>query len=583
MTPPENPAELVGTITPMGLMVDLDLLIARLGGRKTLAAFLRKLTVVETPQPGRPKSFARKKRTGFRYVGRRLCLPRVKAPVLFGRVLGRLATEPMARPREVPPDRWWLKVPFYVYQEAAAEYVCRPLGPLGPGGGGSAYVEMGTGMGKSRFAMAVAARCAGPVFVVVPTKIIRVQWLEEFAEVFPHLRCGSYVNPPKNSKKIPPGPDTHDVVVGIVNTVRVKKPGFFQGYSLVVLDEAHEFHSPKNIQVLWLAQGAPRVLGLSATPGDRIDGLDRVVYHFLGKPIRAKDDIPDFDISDVSFRGRVREVEYKGDPDFCETMLTAAGTPCAIGTIGNIVGDPARLRLAAAEVERLLRLHETEPPESLREMGLGPRPEEDATEKHPEGEVRRHGVFVFAELRDYLPALRDAILERVPPQELFVPELGDAKRDPSDPVVLRGGSTEGDLGDARSARVVLTTYGYSRRGVSLTDMTAMLLATPRRNGLRQILGRITRRGSDESIIRTIVDLKDVRTSLKSQSTTRRKVYKEKEYPIARVKVKFEDCSPGVPYTAPGTSDEAFVWEPDAPGAEGDDEDAPVDPLRVFGD
>ena len=62
----------------------------------------------------------------------------------------------------------------------------------------------------------VAARCRVPTLIVVPTKAIREQWLDELAEVFPRLRCGSYVNPPKRSRKIPPTAETHDVAFGLV-------------------------------------------------------------------------------------------------------------------------------------------------------------------------------------------------------------------------------------------------------------------------------------------------------------------------------------------------------------------------------
>jgi hypothetical protein len=58
-------------------------------------------------------------------------------------------------------------------------------------------------------------------------------------------------------------------------------------------------------------------------------------------------------------------------------------------------------------------------------------------------------------------------------------------------------------------------------------MTALVLVSPRRNGSRQIIGRILRRNSDDKIIRQIVDIVDVYTPLKSQSYERIKIYKEK--------------------------------------------------------
>jgi hypothetical protein len=574
------PPPLVGTITARGLRIPAAALAAKLGGQKGFRRFLGALTVTEKAQPGRPTAYARARRTAYD-VGSEagfLVIPRARAPVLLGRVLASVETDPVFAAavrvgggvREIPAERWAPSQRFYAYQEAAAEHVCRTTGALGLGGTGFAYIQMGTGMGKSRFGMAVSARNRGPVFVVVPTKAIRLQWLDEFQLVFPGLRCAPYDNPPKNSRKVAALPATHDVVVGIVNTVRAKAPGFFAGYATVILDEVHELHSPKNLNVLWLAQEAPKVLGISATPDDRLDGLDRVVYHFLGTPIWAERDIPGFDVGDVNFNARVREVEYAGHPDHCETAISAAGTVSAIETVGNIIRDPARLRLVAAEVDRLFRLHETESAGVLLGLGLGPRPAGDVSEGFPAGEIRTHGVFVFAEHRAYLPTLRTALLERFAPEDIEVPELVDGDDGKVDdvvaegagiPVVLRGGASRDQLGRAHRARIVLTTYGYSRRGVSLVEMTAIVLATPRRNGMNQILGRITRRGSDESILRIIVDVKDIRTALKSQNSDRRKVYKAKKYPIYRIAAGHAEYADGMPAARP-TADEANVWDPD---------------------
>ena len=383
----------------------------------------------------------------------------------------------------------------------------------------------------------------GPVFIVVPTKAIRLQWLEELAATYPGLRCAAYEN-----GKAPAAPDKHDAVVGITNTVREKEAGFFAGYSTLLLDEAHELQSPKNLKILWLAQEVPNVMGLSATPDDRSDGLDQVVGKFLGPPIWAEKDIPAFSVAGVGFVGRVREVHYAGDPRFCETALTPAGTVSAVETVGALVQDPARLELVAAEVARLYYLHETAAPAALGDLGLGPRPRAAACAAHAEGGLRTHGVLVFAEHREYLPALSAAIAAKIPPQDLYVPELAG-------PVVLRGGASPDQLRAAQRARIVLTTYGYSRRGVSLVEMTAIVLATPRRNGLRQILGRITRRGSDESIVRLVVDIKDTRSVLKTQSRDRRLVYKEKNYPIFAVRAAFGAVA------AAASAPEEPVWAP----------------------
>jgi hypothetical protein len=136
----------------------------------------------------------------------------------------------------------------------------------------------------------------------------------------------------------------------------------------------------------------------------------------------------------------------------------------------------------------------------------------------------------------------------------------DTSGEEKGPVVLRGGCASTTLREAQDARIVLTTYGYSRRGVSLTNMTALVLATPRRNGMTQILGRITRRGSDETIVRQVVDIKDISTPLKGQSTDRRKAYKAKAWPISRLRISYADFEDPAARALPGEQ-ETLVWAP----------------------
>jgi hypothetical protein len=71
-------------------------------------------------------------------------------------------------------------------------------------------------------------------------------------------------------------------------------------------------------------------------------------------------------------------------------------------------------------------------------------------------------------------------------------------------------------------------------------MTALVKATPRRNGGIQIAGRVLRRGSDQTIVREIVDIVDMRTGLKSQWLDRAKDYKKKGFPVSIVKAAWSD-------------------------------------------
>ncbi|MCK9603403.1 MAG: hypothetical protein M0R66_03505 [Candidatus Omnitrophica bacterium] len=74
------------------------------------------------------------------------------------------------------------------------------------------------------------------------------------------------------------------------------------------------------------------------------------------------------------------------------------------------------------------------------------------------------------------------------------------------------------------ARVIIATFGYSGTGISIVRMDAMILASPRYSGMKQIVGRILRRGSDAQIERVIVDIVDQKTCLARQFRLRRNAY-----------------------------------------------------------
>jgi len=549
--------QLYAEVGRKGVTIRLAPFRERVGGQGPLRKILNALTVTEKFHPGCPRGVARQIRHAYmetRGANAAITVPRAKAalflrprpgagkaPLLDGARAGTGENAALPLPRRLDPARLAIEVPLYTYQEAVVEYLCG--GPFSAESmeahRGVAYVQMDTGLGKSRVGLAVIARLGEPALVVVPTEAIGEQWLEEMAEVYPELVGGFYHNAPKGSKKALPCPATHDVVVVIVNTLRDKPPEFMEGYGVFILDEAHEYHSPCNQRVLWLAQ-TRAVLGLSATPLERPDGLDAYVCLHLGPPVYPKD-IPGFDAEEVSFKGEVRALAYTGHPAHCVTE-ERGGTMSAICTIGNVLGDPARLRLVVAEVERLYYMHERAPASELARLGLGPRPASAATPTHPAGEVRRHGVFVFAETRDFLPLLQSALQERFGAENILAPELEETAPKSPAVTVLRGGVAKGAVSGARKAgaHIVLVTYGFGRRGLSLPDMTAELMATPRRHGTRQIVGRVLRRGSDESIVRQFVDIIDVCTGLHGQFTDRNKVYKEKGYPVTKTAISWKE-------------------------------------------
>jgi hypothetical protein len=398
---------------------------------------------------------------------------------------------------------------------------------------GITYLKMGTGLGKTRIGCGLIAAYGQPGLVCVPTKEIASQWIDEFKLTFPNMRVGMY----SNDKPI--SPDTYDVLIIIINTFWTKDVDFMTGIGIVIIDEAHECYSPNKSKILATAQGARRIIGLSATPIERKDKMDTFVPLYLGTPLDCND-IPGFTTESVTYQGQVKVINYHGTKEFSSTVIGSTGMMSAIETISLLAQDPSRNKLIATEIVHLYNMHETLPVKDRNAFGLG----------EIDGRIRQHCILVFAELRSMLPRIRTEIESllgdvdiEVDDDEYECPASSSSAVYSSSAapinVILQGGSTKENSMTAKKSRIVLTTYGYSRRGVSITNMTSIVLASPRRSGTMQITGRITRQGSDRTIVRQIVDIVDSNTGLKSQLEDRVLAYKERGWTVYETHADWE--------------------------------------------
>lgn len=473
--------------------------------------------------------------------------------------------------RRVAPECAEFSGNLYPYQEYYVSYICeRRLSTTQRQNGTSqVYVHVGTGRGKTVMAMAVISRLRVPTIVIVPTRALQDDGYKSARRHVPKMRAIKYSNADDRKREKAGLPRitsaTNDVVYCVINTAREKPPEFFAGYGLIIFDEGHEYQSRSSFRMMWTAQ-VPCVMALSASPDERADGMDALLYPFWGKPLKLGDVVPPDLIEDINFEGRVREVRYTGHPDYATNVYNEFnGTVSPMLTIGKVISDPHRFEMVAAEVKRLLELHATLSPDELEAWGLGPCP--------LTGKIRKHSVFVFAELREYLPALRKILEHRLQSMRggETLADLNLAVVDPegessneSGAVVLRGGVTDEERLRATQVRLVLTTYGFSRRGISLAQMTAAVFASPRKTQMNQILGRICRLTPDLSlrtIRRVVVDVVDKEIALSLQARERRKAYKIKGWPCSWVATSYTQypASADEPETtAPGHEHEAPV-------------------------
>jgi superfamily II DNA or RNA helicase len=492
-------------LSEKGLIIKIDHIRSKFPDIKKFNKFLRIFTTKENIQFRRNNNFCREKiLKAYKTIDSYLILPKSKLQVLTktGIINNTKVIKPY-EPTKITNDLT-MTHELYDYQEQCIKHLTEDhLYDTG-----IAYFSLGTGLGKTKTAIGLISRLKVKTLVIVPSsKDLQSQWIDELAFTLPDVKCLAYSNNMKKGVSI----DDYDVIITVVNTFCKKTLDFvLEGkFGLVIIDEAHEFCSTVYSNSLWLIQPIPYILGLSATPHARKDELDFYVDQFLGPPIIA-DNIPGVNINKEKFHGTVTRINYCGHPDFCDVVLNDNGDINNALTLRQVVTDPHRIQLIIDNIRELY---------------------DDSAE---------HGIFIFAEHRDYLQILRDRVLAEFG-EDNVLEDYDKLNKSDVNIQVLRGGACKNLVKHVRSqgARIVLTTYGYSRRGIDLPNMTAMILVTPRRSGLMQVLGRITRKRSDLTKIRHVIDVVDYSTIYKKQFYDRKEVYDTKEWPITKKTIDYE--------------------------------------------
>jgi superfamily II DNA or RNA helicase len=498
-------ADYDSVVCDRGLIISLDYIKHRFPDIKRYNKFLKVFTVKENIKCKRNVKFCRELiLKAYQIVDNYLILPRVKLTSLTKvGILKNTTYITSYEPAKIESDLT-LTCDLYDYQTACIDHLLTEH--LLPKDKGIAYFKLDTGLGKTITAIGLLSRLRVKTLVIVPSsKDLQGQWIDALSAAVPHAKSLAYNNRMRDSCL-----DGVDVVVAVVNTFCKKSVEFLQKgkFGLVILDEAHEFCSRVFGKTLWLIQGIQYILGLSATPHAREDELDYYVDQFLGAPIDADTIV---NVSKERFQGKVTRIDYCGHPDYCDIVLNQNGDTNNALTLRKVVSDPQRIELIV---------------QSIRELYDDP---------------AEHGIFVFAEHRDYLVLLRDKVMREFGEDSVLEDYDTLTTTSDIDIQILRGGASKSLVHHVRKqgARIVLTTYGYSRRGIDLPNMTAMILVTPRRSGLMQILGRITRKRSDITKVRHVIDLVDYSTIYRNQYYSRKSVYDSKGWPVSRRAVEAE--------------------------------------------
>jgi len=375
------------------------------------------------------------------------------------------------------------------------------------------------GLGKSFVAKDIIGRMKLKTLIVVPNTYLLDQWVVLLKQYFPTTTIGVLYGKEKKDG---------DIIVGIINTlselksfeITEKKPlpnvgkvqkfikvkrtiqvnNILKNIGLAIFDESQMYVSKsfrKVFQRIW----ARYTIGLSATPDIREDKLDKIHQSWLG-PILDAETLPGFNVSQDSFDSDVRMIEYHALNQHCKFNVREDGMIDYASIVESIVNDPHRNELVIDQVVELMD--------------------------------KDHFTFVFSDRRTHLEHLYDLLEARCNKLGTVAAiELPESSRK----IILYGGSTEDTIDKAKKiSTVIFTTYAYSSTGVSITKMNALVLATPRRSNMKQIINRVFRLGSDQTIRRTIIDVCDAKLPIKGQVRERVKAYKERGCTILKARI-----------------------------------------------
>jgi superfamily II DNA or RNA helicase len=340
-------------------------------------------------------------------------------------------------------------------------------------------LDLRAGYGKTFIAAGVIARMRARTLYIVPTHELARQAAEDLRVTLGcEVLCAQHHADVFEMRSAP-------IVIVVINTVlsgevlHARHRGLCDNFALTIFDEVHMYCTEKRNRAFHFAQ-SNWMLGMSATIGERRDGFDNAIAHHFGNILRAQDveGFTTYERED-NFRVLVRVANYYAEQEYAQNLRhESTGTVFAHYMYEQFARDNARNQLIIQYVRDLIS--------------------------------RGHNIFIFAEERAHIELLAQMCAQMCASVVC---------------ATFYGGIDVATRNVARDdARIICATYSYSGTGVSISRMTAIILATPRHSNIKQIVGRILRRGSDASIEREVIDIVDQRTCLRHQFAIRANVY-----------------------------------------------------------
>lgn len=391
-----------------------------------------------------------------------------------------------------------------------------------------AVVEFEAGLGKTFLAARFIMHFQAKTLYIVPTVYLLKQAYDDLKICFPNTTIGKYYANEKTDGDIvimvinSAAKDSFQMTDNTINIVKDKKSKkqqksqlmkvspkqYFDQFRIAIWDECHEYASDTGKKA-FANINRPISLGITAESNDRPDKMDFIVHYNIGEVVIAEN-IPGYDLpDDKQYYADTKVIQYYGPSDYTQLLINeyTGMMQCAAMT-RQIMQDPYRMRILLEEILRL----------------------------YNEG----HNMFIWCDLREVVQDIKTNIIKYAMTVNMDIDLLTEDNIGN-----LMGGITDQEIKQAKRSRIIIATYQYAYRGVSLPQFDAMVLATPRRGKMYQILKRIFRLGGNYNIRRQIVDIVDMNTNLKKQFTDRNKQYKNPKFgmTVTKQKIKYEDIDP----------------------------------------
>ncbi len=478
-------------LTRHGLFIPESALIATY---KSVAPLYARLTATYRPRVGPPKKiimYERVQRPSGQILIR---LPRGFIGELTARGV-EVANKLVAVPCIPPP----ILCELYPNQLIILDHLMKEIitAPRIAAGTAIAILNLRAGMGKTFVAAGLIERCQMRTLYIVPSIVLAEQAYKDFKGCF---EAGVYWKTRTRSQQ-------GDVTIMVINTALKQDDTFFAQFGLVIYDEVHMYCTDKRAAIF--RRECPIKIGMSATTDQRRDTFDIIAHmevtiggnHIYSPAVIYAEKIPGFTYDDVTFKTLVTAIKYKGPPEYTRTLEHPSTERMFTPWMHEqFLRDPTRTAIVVAAIRELYDWRDGD---------------------------KQHRIFVFCEEREPLGHLYQLLRQTF---EIIAPELDKSNADALDLLAHDTGQFIGGIKTAeiarckKDARILLTTYGYSSTGVSISEMTAAVFWTSRRSNMLQILSRIMRRSGDQSIRRRVIDIIDDATPMRSQYYERRNAY-----------------------------------------------------------